>query len=127
MLIHLIHKKPEKSNRFCFNDGYHTSHHLNPQMHWYDQPNTFMRTQSRYENEYALVFRDLDYVMLTYRLLQKDYSYIAKHMVPIGVSQTAMSTQDKIAMLRMKTKKFSEEDIQKIFHRSSSRSESVIS
>lgn len=51
---------------------------------------------------------------MTYRLLRKDYKYLAEHLVPIG-EQTRMSTLELAAMLQTKTKKFSEEEIRSKF------------
>ena len=103
-----------QSNRFCYNDGYHTSHHLNPRRHWRDHPMAFISQKERYINENALVFRNIDYLMMTVKLLQKDYMYLAKSLVPIG-NQIGMSMEQKAAMLRTKTRRFTEEDIQKHF------------
>jgi fatty acid desaturase len=36
------------SNRFCYNDGYHTSHHLNPLRHWREHPVSFLQQKDRY-------------------------------------------------------------------------------
>ncbi|KAL9078149.1 MAG: hypothetical protein Q9157_002943 [Trypethelium eluteriae] len=102
------------SNRFCFNDGYHTAHHLNPRRHWRDQPIHFLQQKEAYRNGRALVFHNIDYLMMTVKLLQKDYEYLAKCLVPIG-EQTRMSQLEIVAMLRTKTKRFTEEDIARKF------------
>ncbi|KAL9096034.1 MAG: hypothetical protein Q9165_001556 [Trypethelium subeluteriae] len=102
------------SNRFYFNDGYHTAHHLNPRRHWRDQPLHFLQQKEAYCNGRALVFHNIDYLMMTVKLLQKDYEYLAKCLVPIG-DQTLMSQLEIAAMLRTKTKRFTEEDIARRF------------
>lgn len=99
-----------QSNRFCFNDGYHTAHHLNPRRHWRDQPIHFLQQKNAYRNGRALVFHKIDYLMLTIKLLQKDYSYLASCLVPIG-NQIGMTQQEIADMLRTKTRRFTEEDI----------------
>lgn len=53
--------------------------------------------------------------MMTIKLLQKDYIYLAKCLVPIGEQQIQMSLEERAAMLRTKTKKFSEEAIRAKF------------
>ncbi|KAF2497652.1 hypothetical protein BU16DRAFT_456684 [Lophium mytilinum] len=98
------------SNRFCYNDGYHTSHHLNPLRHWREHPVSFIKQKETYAKEQALVFTNIDYVMMTIKILQKDYAYLAKCMVPIG-DQGTMSLEERAEMLRRKTRKFSEEEI----------------
>lgn len=102
------------SNRFCYNDGYHTSHHLNPRRHWREHPVAFLQQKDRYASEHALVFRNIDYMMITVRLLRKDYKYLAKCLVPIG-NQIGMDEDEIAKMLRAKTRRFTEADIRRKF------------
>jgi len=103
------------SNRFCFNDGYHTAHHLNPRRHWRDAPVHFLQSKEAYSSGRALVFHNIDYLMLTVRVLKKQYLYLAENcLIPIG-DQTKMSKQELADMLRTKTKAFTEEDIRQKF------------
>jgi hypothetical protein len=102
------------SNRFCFNDGYHTSHHLNPRRHWRDHPVAFMKQKVKYADERALVFSDIDYLMVTVRLMMKDYEHLAKKLVPMG-DQIDMSFEERVAMLKRKTRKFTEEEVKMKF------------
>jgi hypothetical protein len=44
-----------QSNRYSFNDGYHTSHHLNPLRHWREHPNSFLKSRHVYASQNALV------------------------------------------------------------------------
>ncbi|CBF76117.1 uncharacterized protein ANIA_10629 [Aspergillus nidulans FGSC A4] len=102
------------SNRFCYNDGYHTSHHLNPLRHWREHPVSFLQQKDRYSAEDALVFQNIDYIMITNRLLQKDYKYLAECLVPIG-NQVGMTVDELAIMLRKKTRRFSAMDIRSKF------------
>ncbi|TVY56580.1 hypothetical protein LSUE1_G010015 [Lachnellula suecica] len=102
------------SNRFCFNDGYHTSHHLNPRRHWRDHPHAFLKAKERYSDEGALVFQNIDYLEITFRLLTKNYAHLAKQFVPMG-KQIGMSQAEIAAMLKTKTRRFSEEEIKAKF------------
>ncbi|KAI5806097.1 fatty acid desaturase-domain-containing protein, partial [Geopyxis carbonaria] len=102
------------SNRDCFNDGYHTSHHLNPRRHWRDHPLHMVEQKQRYADEKALVFRDTDYFQMTLRLLMKDYDTLAGKLVPMG-KQRDMSRQQLADMLRRKTRRFTEEEIMRKF------------
>lgn len=54
--------------------------------------------------------------MMTYRILCKDYVYLANCVVPIG-DQIGMSKQELADMLRTKTRKFSEEEIQEKYYK----------
>lgn len=76
----------------------------------------FLQQKDRYTSENALVFRDIDYIMITVRLLRKDYHHLAKCLVPLG-DQIGME-QDEIAqMLRTKTRRFTEDEIERKFPR----------
>ncbi|RYP88818.1 hypothetical protein DL769_000232 [Monosporascus sp. CRB-8-3] len=101
------------SNRFCFNDGYHTSHHLNPLRHWRDHPVAFLQSRTDYAAQQALVFHDIDFIMITIRLLRKDYHHLARRMVPLGPVQAAMTLGERAAMLRRHARAFTEDEIRK--------------
>ena len=62
------------------------------------------------------MFQNIDYIMITVRLLRKDYMHLAACLVPIG-DQINMSQTEIADLLRTKTKKFSEDDIRKIYGR----------
>ncbi|KAH6617812.1 fatty acid desaturase [Chaetomium sp. MPI-SDFR-AT-0129] len=98
------------SNRLCYNDGYHTSHHLNPMRHWRHHPAAFLRQKATYAAEKALVFHDIDYFMMTMRLLRRDYAYLAARLVPVG-AQMDLSMAQREELLRAHTKRFTEEEL----------------
>ena len=102
------------SNRHCFNDGYHTSHHLNPRRHWKAHPAAFLKAKAKYQTEGALTFTGIDYLEITYRCLTKDYDTLAKRLVPMG-EQIDMSHEERVEMLRSKTRRFTAEEIEAKF------------
>ncbi|KAM4065252.1 fatty acid desaturase domain-containing protein [Hirsutella rhossiliensis] len=109
------------SNRFCFNDGYHTSHHLNPLRHWRDHPISFLEQKQTYAREGAIVFHNIDFLMVSFRLLCKDYHHLAKCMVPMG-SQIDLTMEGRVDLLKKLTRKFSEEEIlEKFRHRTETK------
>ncbi|KAK0622442.1 hypothetical protein B0T14DRAFT_513882 [Immersiella caudata] len=113
------------SNRYCFNDGYHTSHHLNPLRHWRDHPIAFLQARHDYAAQDALVFHNIDYVFITIRLLMKDYDTLAKCLVPIGAKQIAMTHEERMAMLKSHTRQFSEEEIAEKFNLKAAKKEAA--
>ncbi|KAI0872545.1 fatty acid desaturase [Hypoxylon argillaceum] len=102
------------SNRYCYNDGYHTSHHLNPLRHWRDHPVHFLQSKGIYSREHALVFHNIDYLMITVRLMMRDYEHLARCLVPIG-EQIDMTMDQRVAMLKRHTRRFSEDEIRAKF------------
>lgn len=60
------------------------------------------------------MFRNIDYIMITIRLMRKDYKYLAKCLVPMG-DQVGMTLDEKAEMLRTKTKRFSDMDVKSKF------------
>lgn len=101
-----------QSNTLCFNDGYHTSHHLHPRRHWRDHPASLIRQKEQYAKEDALIFYDIDYLAITYRLMTKDYNTLAKHFLPLG-DQAKLTRDELVKMLQERTVKFTEEEIRK--------------
>ncbi|KAH9868801.1 hypothetical protein J1614_007875 [Plenodomus biglobosus] len=98
------------SNRYCYNDGYHTSHHLNPLRHWREHPVAFLSQKKQYSDEHALVFYNIDYMFLTINLLRKNYEHVARCLVPMG-DQMKLTMEERVEMLKRKTRKFSEVEI----------------
>jgi len=109
-----------QSNRHSYNDGYHTSHHLNPLRHWRDHPKSFLKGKEQYAAQGALVFHNIDYMILTVRLLMKDYKTLAKCLIPIGPEQIAMTMEERAAFLKDHTRQFTEEEIARKFKVNSS-------
>jgi hypothetical protein len=69
-----------------------------------------LTAKERYSKEGALVFQNIDYLEITFRILTKNYMYLATKLVPMG-SQIGMTQQELAAMLQLKTRKFSEKEI----------------
>ncbi|KAK3681803.1 hypothetical protein B0T22DRAFT_387624 [Podospora appendiculata] len=112
------------SNRFCYNDGYHTSHHLNPLRHWREHPVSFLQGKADYAAQSALVFHNIDYMFITIRLLMKDYEHLARCLVPIGATQIAMTLPERVALLKRHTRRFTEAEIVAKYKLASSSSSS---
>lgn len=75
---------------------------------------SFLEQKKVYAKEGALVFHNIDYIMMTVRLLRKDYETLAKCLVPIG-DQIDLTMEQKVNMLRRLTRRFTEEEIRQKF------------
>jgi hypothetical protein len=69
-----------------------------------------LKAKERYADEGALVFQNIDYLEITFRVLTKNYTHLAKQLVPIG-KQVGMSQIELAEMLKTKTRRFSEKKI----------------
>lgn len=108
------------SNRFSYNDGYHTSHHLNPLRHWREHPVSFLEQKETYIKEGALVLHNIDYLMITVRLLMKDYEALARCLVPMG-DQISLTMDGRMELLKKLTIKFTAEQIREKYSICASR------
>lgn len=78
---------------------------MNPRRHWRDHPLAFLKQKEQYAEERALCFYDIDFIFITIKLLQKDYMYLAKCLLPMG-KQIDMSLEERAEMLKSWTKRF---------------------
>lgn len=78
----------------------------------------FLKAKHTYAANEALVFHDIDYLMMTYSLVTKNYARLARCMVPIGERQIRMTMEERIAMLKRHTTAFTEEEVRAKFGRS---------
>lgn len=56
------------------------------------------------------MFYNIDYFWMTISLLRKNYEHLAKCLVPMG-EQMGLSLEERVEMLKRKTRRFSEEEI----------------
>jgi hypothetical protein len=61
--------------------------------------------------DYWQVFHNIDYFMMTIRLLMKDYEHLAKCLVPIGEEQLGWTLEERIAHLKSRTRRFTAEEM----------------
>jgi hypothetical protein len=96
-------------NATCFNDGYHTSHHLNPIRHWQDHPEHFLANADKFKSENVVIFRGCDYWFLWCSLMVKDYDFLANHYVDLTGK---MSFEEKKDYLKARTKRLTKKQVQ---------------
>lgn len=78
---------------------------------------SFLKNKHIYAAQGALVFHDIDYIMITVKVLMKDYEYLARRLVPIG-NQRGLSIEERIALLKRHTRQFTEDEIRLKFKKS---------
>ncbi len=74
----------------------------------------FLQSKEVYGREHALVFHNIDYFMITVRLMMRDYEHLARCLVPIG-DQINMTMEQRVTMLKRHTRRFSEQEIAEKF------------
>jgi fatty acid desaturase len=97
-------------NQKCFNDGYHIGHHLVPNMHWTDMPVEFQKNLEKYSQHKSLIFEGLDFHMVWFFLMTKNYKKLAKHTININ-GNTFSSEEELIEIMKQRTKQFSKEKL----------------
>ena len=83
--------------------------------HWREHPAAFLREKRVYAAESALIFHNIDFIMIAVHLLRKDYARIARCLVPMGPAQTAMTMDEREAMLRRHTRAFGDDEVRRKF------------
>lgn len=63
-----------------------------------------------------MTFKDIDYIFLTIKVLAKNYDALATCLIPMG-DQIGMTHEQKMDLIRTKTRAFSEEEIERIYGR----------
>ena len=90
-------------NHKCWNDGYHISHHIKPNLHWTLHPEHLQQNVEAYANNKALVFDGIHFLHIWWYLMTKNYSTLAKHVV--NLNNTYSSEQEIMSLMKRRTKK----------------------
>ena len=88
-------------NRRCYNDGYHTNHHIKPALHYTDHPSMLMESKDEYAANKALIFDGLDFGGVFFGLMGKNYEKLADHVV--NIDNTFSSKQEIIELMKYRT------------------------
>lgn len=91
-----------KYNHTCWNDGYHTVHHLRPGMHYTDLPGEFLKMKDRFAEKKALVFDGIHYLHIFVWLMTKRYDKLAQHVV--NINGTFSSEEEVIRLMKERTR-----------------------
>lgn len=91
-------------NKICWNDGYHTIHHLRPGMHYTDLPLEFIKQKDELAMNKTFVFEGIHYLHIFIYLMTKRYDRLEKNLV--NINNVFSSPQEAIALMKERTKKF---------------------
>ncbi len=92
-----------KYNHMCWNDGYHTVHHLRPGMHYTEIPEEFLKMKSEFAEKKSFVFDSVHYLHIFIWLMTKNYNKLADNLV--NIDNTFSSREEAIALMKERTQK----------------------
>ncbi|RAJ10663.1 fatty acid desaturase [Chitinophaga skermanii] len=99
-----------KYNHKCWNDGYHISHHIKPNMHWTEHPTYFLKTIHEYHSNDAIIFANIHFLHVFAYLMTKRYDLLAKHFVDTG--NRFANDEEVIIFLKSRTQRIPEAAMQ---------------
>jgi fatty acid desaturase len=91
-------------NHTCWNDGYHTVHHLRPAMHYTDIPAEFLKLKDTFSEKKTFIFDGIHYLHVFVYLMGKRYDKLADHLVNIN-GNTFASREEAIALMKERARK----------------------
>ena len=89
----------DRYNGRCFNDGYHTFHHVRPTAHYSELRQDFEQNREKYGQADAIVFEQLDFISLWFLLMTHRYRTIARYFVRLP-GAPARTDDEVVALLR---------------------------
>jgi len=94
-----------KYNTKCWNDGYHISHHIKPNLHWTMHPDHLREHVNEYSANKALVFEGIHFLHIWWYLMTNNYTKLAKCVM--NLNGAFASEEEVIALMKMRTRKIS--------------------
>jgi fatty acid desaturase len=91
-------------NHKCWNDGYHTSHHIKPNIHWSEHPLHFLENKNEYIKNKAIVFDGMGFLEVYFCLMLGRYDILERNFVNMG-NDSLNTPQEVINLLRERTRK----------------------
>jgi fatty acid desaturase len=85
-------------NQNCWNDGYHSIHHLNPGLHYTDIPGTFLKNKENFKKHKTFIFDGIHYLHIFVWLMGKRYDLLADNLV--NIDNTFSSKEEAMALLK---------------------------
>jgi fatty acid desaturase len=93
-----------KYNQMCWNDGYHTVHHLRPGMHYTEIPVEFLKMKDEFIEKKAIIFDGIHYLHVFVWLMTKRYDKLADNLVNID-NKIFSSKEEAIELMKERTRK----------------------
>ncbi len=90
-------------NHKCFNDGYHTSHHIRPGLHWTEYPAHLRENLDAFVREQALIFHGIHYLHIWWYLMTKRYDRLADQL--LNIDGSLGSRAEMITLLQSRTRR----------------------
>jgi hypothetical protein len=87
-------------NQNCWNDGYHSIHHLNPALHYTEIPGVFMKNIENFKKHKTFIFDGIHYLHIFFWVMNKRYDKLASHLV--NIDNTFSSQQEAEELLRQR-------------------------
>jgi hypothetical protein len=91
-------------NHKCWNDGYHISHHVKPNLHWTEHPDHLQNNLDEYSKNKSLVFDGIHFLHIWFFLMRKDYKRLARHVV--NINGMFDSPEEAIELMKERTRRF---------------------
>jgi fatty acid desaturase len=85
-------------NQNCWNDGYHSIHHLRPAIHYTEMPGEFLKHKDKYVEHKTFIFDGIHYLHIFWWLMNKRYDKLADNLV--NINNTFSSQQEAMALLK---------------------------
>ncbi|HZI54877.1 MAG TPA: fatty acid desaturase [Chitinophagaceae bacterium] len=92
-----------KYNKTCWNDGYHTVHHLRPALHYTDIPTEFIKNKDKFAENKVFVFDGIHYLHIFLWLMTKRYDKLTDNIV--NVNNVFSSREEVMALMKERTKR----------------------
>lgn len=84
-------------NQNCWNDGYHSIHHLNPALHYTEIPGVFMKNIENFKKNKTFIFDGIHYLHIFYYIMFKKYDKLVENMV--NIDNTFASDEEARALV----------------------------
>jgi hypothetical protein len=92
-----------KYNNKCWNDGYHISHHIKPNLHWTLHPDHLQTNIDEYVSNKALIFEGIHFLHIWWYLMTNNYEKLAKRVV--NLNGMFASEAEAIQLMKTRTQK----------------------